>query len=702
MVLYQQAMDAATALARLSWPIEGSQAEELEDFHSELAYQAAAIHDYVAIEMRYTFRPDWFGYVEDVSWSRLAEDFGYKLNNTKPLTTYLDRFYRAVVDAERYHDTTLDPDDLEANADALNRHYQYSYVVVPVLRYCFAVADIYAVFQEFGAALNALAQYSQHARQKGRHNGKEPFPSDTEAREIVWHATTAYHDILNHGFKTQEELQFSAPGLGGAVDGVSFTSDYRFAQAILLFFQYVVKAINGPRSVEALCGLAEELGLPCDAILDQYAGNYRDLRKTPDKVPPGQAAEFVNQMFWYGGFKRKLINPVAGVGGDTLAERFAGKQMHDLGIIEATVDTTDPAVSYVHAEDEWRVPVKSILSFGPVGSQTRKKTAGVVRYQGAVYRMADVDPTIQALKRRYAQDGQPYVVSALTTTAWRCGSVDKAPRGIFFSADRQGAEAYATFHTGHEPRQYEISVGKTLVAGHQTDVTKMFFGRSYGDLMDQYLYRYKGSAGAAKFDARIKNEAKRQGFAAIVYTAPAPPAGMEICVFDPRDVRPLDSDEAIPERTERLAERYEDVGFTETGRWGNQGSGILFTTGEKILLLRRSSSVEEPGTWGIPGGAVPQTSRSTFRDPYVSAKQETREELGTLPTHQVVDQYVYQEDRFRYTTYVAKVSAMTAQRFRPTLNWENDDAGWFTRDELQDLDLHFGVVELLRHVDPFF
>ncbi len=326
----------------------------------------------------------------------------------------------------------------------------------------------------------------------------------------------------------------------------------------------------------------------------------------------------------------------------------------------------------------------------------------MIRYQGAVYRAADVDPTLQALKQQYAQDGHPYVVSALTTTAWRCGPIDKARRGVFFSADREGAEAYATFHTGHKPQRYEISVGKTLVAGHQTDVTKMFFGRSYGDLMDQYLYRYKGSAGVAKFDARVKNEAKRQGFAAIVYTAPAPPATMEICVFDPRDVRPLDSDEASPENTTRLAERYQDVGFTETGRWGNQGSGILFTTGERILLLQRSQSVEEPGTWGIPGGAVPQTSRGTFRDPYISAKQETREELGTLPIHQVVDQYVYQEDRFRYTTYVAKVSAMTAHRFRPTFNWENDDAGWFTRDELHDLDLHFGVVELLRHVDPFF
>lgn len=149
------------------------------------------------------------------------------------------------------------------------------------------------------------------------------------------------------------------------------------------------------------------------------------------------------------------------------------------------------------------------------------------------------------------------------------------------------------------------------------------------------------------------------------------------------------------------ASLYQDVGFIETGRWGNQGSGLLFTTGEKILLLHRSPYVEEPGTWGIPGGAVPQTSSGKFKDPLVSARTETREELGTLPQHQVVDQYVYEEDRFRYVTFVAKVSEQTARRFRPTFNWENDDFGWFTRDELADLDLHFGVVELLRHVNPF-
>jgi hypothetical protein len=88
-------------------------------------------------------------------------------------------------------------------------------------------------------------------------------------------------------------------------------------------------------------------------------------------------------------------------------------------------------------------------------------------------------------------------------------------------------------------------------------------------------------------------------------------------------------------------------------------------------------------------------------DAFTSAKKEVMEEVGSVPPHTLVDHYVYEEGRFRYTTFIAKVSIATAEAMRFTLNWENDDTGWFTEDELADLDLHFGVVEVLAHIDPF-
>jgi len=147
-------------------------------------------------------------------------------------------------------------------------------------------------------------------------------------------------------------------------------------------------------------------------------------------------------------------------------------------------------------------------------------------------------------------------------------------------------------------------------------------------------------------------------------------------------------------------EDYGDVGFTETGRWGNAGSGILFTTGEKILLLERSPYVEEPGTWGIPGGAIPQEEDGSFMDAQESAEKETEEELGFLPSYTLVDQYVFESGSFRYTTFIAKVSP-DAVELDFYLNWENDAWHWFTPEELDDVNLHFGVVEVLNHKNPF-
>jgi len=144
---------------------------------------------------------------------------------------------------------------------------------------------------------------------------------------------------------------------------------------------------------------------------------------------------------------------------------------------------------------------------------------------------------------------------------------------------------------------------------------------------------------------------------------------------------------------------YRDIGFTETGRWGNQGSGCLFTTGDRILLLRRSMDVEEPGTWGLPGGAIPEEAGQPM-DPLKSAINEAREELSAVPPHQVVDQVVYREQGFRYTTFICSVDE-SAQDLEFRMNWENDDWRWVGREELAELDLYFGVEFVLNKTEVF-
>lgn len=163
--------------------------------------------------------------------------------------------------------------------------------------------------------------------------------------------------------------------------------------------------------------------------------------------------------------------------------------------------------------------------------------------------------------------------------------------------------------------------------------------------------------------------------------------------------------------------------------WGRAAAGILYSCQQDgtVLLLRRSRSVEQPGTWGIPGGAVRDRdvdhddpdagSDTTFYDSdepgrqvsvsdavfRKTAEQETREELGSLPSQQhLIDHLDFKDGSFQYRTFRFDIPLAVKQRWTPSirLNWENDEAQWFRSDELPQ-NLHFGVTYLLQHRNPF-
>jgi 8-oxo-dGTP pyrophosphatase MutT (NUDIX family) len=137
--------------------------------------------------------------------------------------------------------------------------------------------------------------------------------------------------------------------------------------------------------------------------------------------------------------------------------------------------------------------------------------------------------------------------------------------------------------------------------------------------------------------------------------------------------------------------------------WGSQGSGLLLSTGERVLLTLRSRLVLDPGTWGIPGGAVPVDDRTGEAiDPLESAVTETYEETGLATTVgrmrsnlRATTVFRPPHSSFRFTTYVVGVQDDWPER-AICLDWENDEAAWFTPAELLDLDLHHGVVFTLR------
>jgi hypothetical protein len=135
---------------------------------------------------------------------------------------------------------------------------------------------------------------------------------------------------------------------------------------------------------------------------------------------------------------------------------------------------------------------------------------------------------------------------------------------------------------------------------------------------------------------------------------------------------------------------WQDVGFVQ-GRWGHQGSGILFTTGQRILALLRSEEVTEPGTWGIPGGAIPVDPSGHPRDALESALAETREEIGKLPWRlEPRGTSVFRDRGFTYTTFIFGVP-WDAPRTELRLNWENEDHAWLGLGQLARLPLHPGL-----------
>jgi predicted protein tyrosine phosphatase/8-oxo-dGTP pyrophosphatase MutT (NUDIX family) len=145
-----------------------------------------------------------------------------------------------------------------------------------------------------------------------------------------------------------------------------------------------------------------------------------------------------------------------------------------------------------------------------------------------------------------------------------------------------------------------------------------------------------------------------------------------------------------------------DVGYTDSGRWGTCGAGVLVITNEAFphfLFLQRSKDVEEPGVWSIPGGAVKIDVGGDLVETLPSALDELREETGTLPRGTLCTKpIVYKEHDYTYHTYVLELGH-DKDYYVPRLNWENSDWKWYTASEAESLTpLHEGVKFVLKYL----
>jgi 8-oxo-dGTP pyrophosphatase MutT (NUDIX family) len=141
--------------------------------------------------------------------------------------------------------------------------------------------------------------------------------------------------------------------------------------------------------------------------------------------------------------------------------------------------------------------------------------------------------------------------------------------------------------------------------------------------------------------------------------------------------------------------------FNESnGFWGNEASGVLLIAQDtgRILVGLRSGEVLEPYTWGNFGGAIGLDDAGNDEEklsPTENAIKEMSEEVGYTGELKLIPAYIFQANNFKYYNFIGIVPTQFVVD-KSDLNWEVDDAKWFTLSELMELDdKHFGIQGLL-------
>lgn len=133
----------------------------------------------------------------------------------------------------------------------------------------------------------------------------------------------------------------------------------------------------------------------------------------------------------------------------------------------------------------------------------------------------------------------------------------------------------------------------------------------------------------------------------------------------------------------------------KTGFWGRAGAGCIFIAKDtgRILLNHRSRHVEQPGTWGVWGGAI-----DGRESPVEAVKREAYEEAGVNPSDsQIIPIYVFHDKKsgFKYYNFIVLVSSEFDPDIPAESRWETQGWDWFDFGDWPS-PLHFGVIAILN------
>lgn len=132
--------------------------------------------------------------------------------------------------------------------------------------------------------------------------------------------------------------------------------------------------------------------------------------------------------------------------------------------------------------------------------------------------------------------------------------------------------------------------------------------------------------------------------------------------------------------------------LNKTGFWGKRAAGSILYAREtgRFCLAHRSEYVQEPGTWGMWGGAI-----DSDENPSAAAVRELEEEAGYSGSVELELLWTFEhKSGFTYTNFVAIID----REFRPRMDWETQGFRWVEYGDWPK-PLHPGVVAMLKRPD---
>ena len=184
-----------------------------------------------------------------------------------------------------------------------------------------------------------------------------PFnsPPEREDVEILYHTTINADKIFSQGF----QKDWKGEGLGGSNSdkmgnpSVSFTSNLYVAKEIARCLKEGIMIARGQIDGEDILNWA---------IQDGIIENVEDLMKSIwGKVDNNDPKSVFNLYRSYLAYSRPganfRYNPYFV---NNIVDILKEKDQHNVGILAAEIDMTDPAIDYAPGMDEYRVPVRAI------------------------------------------------------------------------------------------------------------------------------------------------------------------------------------------------------------------------------------------------------------------------------------------------------------------------------------------------------